>query len=28
MIDTHAPLNVAQEALACEDPEYGLSWLE
>jgi homogentisate 1,2-dioxygenase len=28
MIDTHAPLNVAQEALACEDPEYGRSWLE
>jgi homogentisate 1,2-dioxygenase len=28
MIDTHAPLNVAQEALACEDQDYGRSWLE
>ena len=27
MIDTFAPLTVAREALPCEDPEYGRSWL-
>jgi homogentisate 1,2-dioxygenase len=28
MIDTFAPLSVAREALECEDPDYGTSWLE
>lgn len=28
MIDTFVPLNIAQEALACEDATYGSSWLE
>ncbi len=27
MIDTFAPLRVAKQALACEDPTYGASWL-
>jgi homogentisate 1,2-dioxygenase len=28
MIDTFAPLRVARDALACEDSDYGRSWLE
>ena len=28
MIDTFAPLNVARDALKCEDAGYGKSWLE
>jgi homogentisate 1,2-dioxygenase len=28
MLDTFAPLQVAKQALACEDPAYGGSWLE
>lgn len=27
MVDTFAPLRVAKQALACEDPSYGASWL-
>jgi len=27
MVDTFAPLQVARGALACEDPDYGRSWL-
>ncbi len=28
MVDTFAPLTVANAALTCEDPSYGRSWLE
>ncbi len=28
MIDTFVPMNVAQDILDCEDPDYGKSWLE
>ena len=28
MIDTFAPLNIAQDALTCEDSDYGQSWIE
>jgi homogentisate 1,2-dioxygenase len=27
MVDTFSPLTVARTALACEDPEYGGSWI-
>ena len=28
MIDTFEPLIVSKAVLACEDPDYGRSWLE
>jgi homogentisate 1,2-dioxygenase len=28
MIDTFAPLRVSRQALSCEDPDYGRSWIE
>ncbi|MCK5790453.1 MAG: homogentisate 1,2-dioxygenase, partial [Ketobacter sp.] len=28
MIDTFVPINIAQDAQVCEDPDYGISWLE
>jgi len=28
MIDTFVPINIASEALGCEDSDYGKSWIQ